>query len=51
LLDNENPSLTFDLLGLSKTVIPFFHWALQLGGGYWIAICALLSLKKTASVT
>jgi len=25
LLDNENALLTFDLLGLSKTVIPFFH--------------------------
>ena len=25
LLDNENTSLAFDLLGLSKTVIPFFH--------------------------
>ena len=30
LLDNENASLTFDLLGLSKTVVPFSHWALQL---------------------
>ena len=30
LLDNENALLTFDLLGSSKTVIPFFHWALQL---------------------
>ena len=30
LLDNENASLTFDLLGSSKPVIPFFHWALQL---------------------
>ena len=29
LLDNENASLTFDLLELT-TVIPFFHWALQL---------------------
>jgi len=28
LLDNENASLTFDLLGLSKTVIPFFHFNL-----------------------
>ena len=26
----KNVVLTFDLLGLSKTVIPFFHWALQL---------------------
>ena len=25
LLDNENASLTFHLLGLSKMVIPFFH--------------------------
>ena len=30
LLDNENASLTFDLLESSKTVIPFFHWALHL---------------------
>ena len=26
-LTTENASLTFHLLGLSKTVIPFFHWA------------------------
>ena len=25
LLNNENALLTFDLLGSSKTVIPFFH--------------------------
>ena len=29
-LDTKKCRLTFDLLGLSKTVIPFFHWALQL---------------------
>ena len=28
-LDTKMLLLTFDLLGLSKTVIPFFHWALQ----------------------
>ena len=27
---HKNLLLTFDLLGLSKTIIPFFHWALQL---------------------
>ena len=30
LFDDENALLTFDLLGSSKTVIPFFHWARQL---------------------
>ena len=30
LFNDENALLTFDLLGSSKTVIPFFHWALQL---------------------
>ena len=30
LLGNRNSLMTFDLLRLSKTVIPFFHWALQL---------------------
>ena len=30
LLDNENASSTFDLLGSSKMVIPFFHCALQM---------------------
>ena len=29
-LDTKKLLLTFDLLGLSKPVIPFFHWALQL---------------------
>ena len=26
---HKNLLLTFDLLGYSKTIIPFFHWALQ----------------------
>ena len=26
---HKNLLLTFDLLGLSKTIIPFFHWALH----------------------
>ena len=29
-LDTKNVVLTFDLLRLSKTVIPFFHWAFNL---------------------
>ena len=28
-LDYKNSSLTFDLLRSSKTLVPFFHWALQ----------------------
>ena len=28
LLDDKNSLLTFDLLGLSKMLVPFFHWAL-----------------------
>ena len=30
LLGNRNSLMTFDLLRLSKTVIPFIHWALQI---------------------
>ena len=35
-LDTKNVVLTFDPLGLSKKVIPFFHWALQLFRHYGI---------------